>query len=76
MERKMSRRSILPSSRRHVNIFDEDWNYLERTFGMYSYPNISAGVIIRLIVHDAVKEIKEREAELLQSLRVRSEAMI
>src|ERR1700733_6894468 len=63
----MSRRALLPQSRRHVLVFDEDWAWLESAFGVYSPSRMGPGAAVRQIVHRYVKWLREREQGLLDA---------
>lgn len=60
----MSRRSELPQSRRHVLIFDEDWEFLEANYGQYSANRIGVGVAVRRIVHQQVRFLRQKAQDL------------
>lgn len=47
----MSRKAILPQSRHHILVFDEDWEFLERHFGNQSVSRIGTSSAIRTIIH-------------------------
>lgn len=52
----MSKKAERPQSRRHIQIFDQDWEYLTKRF---LYP----GPIVRQMVHLAVKQLHQRELD-------------
>lgn len=64
----MSRRLPLPQSRRHVLIFDEDWNFLNTWFGDSSTVKTGVGPAIRAIVHQRVEYLKAKQAARLDEL--------
>lgn len=53
----MSKRSDRPQSRRHILVYDEDWEWLERHAAIH---NLGVGQTIREIVHARVKLMRER----------------
>ena len=59
----MSRKTDLPTSRRHVLIYDEDWSFLENHYGNYSTNRIGAGIAARQIIHRAVLLLKQKAAD-------------
>ena len=61
----MRKKSILPQSRRHVLIFNEDWEFLERSFGA----SISVSEAIRKIVHQRCNDLRARVQRRLDSLQ-------
>jgi hypothetical protein len=63
----MSRKSALPQSRRHLMIFDEDWEFLDSQYGMYSASKIGVGTAVKMLVHQRVMQIKARATELFDS---------
>ena len=52
----MSKKAERPQSRRHIQIYDQDWEYLNKRF---IYP----GPIVRQMVHLAVKQLHQRELD-------------
>ncbi len=54
----MSRRPEIPQSRRHVIIFDEDWDFLLDHYGPHSDSRHSAGWAIRQLVHKGVLQLR------------------
>jgi hypothetical protein len=56
----MSKRAELPQSRRHILVFDEDWDFLERAFGIGSPNRFGVGPAIRQIIHAKVKDMKAK----------------
>ena len=52
----MSKKAERPQSRRHIQIYDQDWDYLNKRF---IYP----GPIVRQMVHLAVKALRQRELD-------------
>lgn len=65
----MSRKVSIPQSRRHVQIFDEDWEFLFAEFGPGSKNNIGVGVAIRTIVHRKVQDMKAKANEAFDRIR-------
>ena len=60
----MPKRHPLPSSRHHVIIYDEDWDFLTRCYGKPDGQNpIGIGEAIRAIVHAKVVGLKARARE-------------
>jgi hypothetical protein len=54
----MTKKSTLPQSRRHILVFDEDWEFLEQEFGKQSAHPIGVSEVIRMIVHARVTGLK------------------
>ena len=52
----MSKKAERPQSRRPIQIYDQDWEYLNKRF---IYP----GPIVRQMVHLAVKQLRQRELD-------------
>lgn len=52
----MSKKAERPQRRRHIQIYDQDWEYLNKRF---IYP----GPIVRQMVHLAVKQLRQRELD-------------
>lgn len=53
----MSLRVIHPATRRHILIFDKDWDALRQ---LVSGTSCQPGTLIRSIVHEAVKKVKTK----------------
>lgn len=63
----MSRKTEeLPSSARHILIYDEDWEYLKFNYGPGG-PKAELGVsrAIRAIIHQRIKGMKELERQAM-----------
>lgn len=65
----MSKKAALPQSRRHVMIYDEDWEFLQQEFGQGSKSEIGVGVAIKTIVHAKVQDMKARANEAFDKIR-------
>ena len=61
----MSRRSVLPQGRRHIWVYDEDWEFLTEHFGPDSPSKMGVGPSIRNIVHIYVKRLRAKQQELI-----------
>lgn len=59
----MTKRASLPSSRHHVFLYDEDWDFLAANYGPDSASRVGVSEVIRAIVHKKVLGLK---AEALQ----------
>lgn len=61
------KRTELAQSRRHVLIYDEDWEWLHANFGPHSTKPLGVGAAIRELVHHHVKGLRRKvEARLEQ----------
>jgi hypothetical protein len=56
----MTRRHEKPTSRRHIQIFDEDWEFLEANMGPESASPLGVGTAIRMIVHAKVQGLRAK----------------
>lgn len=63
----MSRKLDGPVLRRHVQIYEEDWEYLMRAYGPGSPTRFGVGPAIRQIVHAKVAALKAKYQELVDS---------
>ena len=67
----MSRKSLLPQHRRHVHIYDEDWEYLtqliERHYGKKADEITGVSSAIRLIIHTKVQQLKAEEQRAIDN---------
>lgn len=50
----MSRRARLPQSRRHIFVFDEDWDFLLDAYGPGTESRLGTSGAIREIIHAKV----------------------
>lgn len=55
----MSKKSPHPQSRRHVMIYDEDWEFLTQYWEQDPQARPSPGVAVRELVHKRVLALKE-----------------
>lgn len=58
----------LPASKRHVFLYDEDWEWLEARFGSHSINPIGVAKAIRTILHNRIKLLKAVEETKLNNL--------
>lgn len=72
----MSRIAELPSSRRHIIIFDEDWELLESLYGPRGAKPIGISVAIRAILHQKCKAIRQTMADRKDLEREGTEAAV
>jgi hypothetical protein len=56
----MSRKTEIPSSRRHIFVYDEDWEFLEKAYGNASENRMGVGPAIRNIIHVYVGSLKAK----------------
>lgn len=56
----MSKKSILPQSRRHVMMYDEDWDFLMSYYEQEPQGRPSPGIAVKEIVHKRVMAMKEQ----------------
>lgn len=60
----MSRRAILPQHRRHIHVYDDDWDFLETHF---ANSGVSPGVAVREMIHKWVVDLRRRVNERLDT---------
>ncbi len=71
----MSKRINLPAIRRHVEIYEEDWLFLEQNFGKHTSNPVGVGPAIRQIVHAKVKGLRAAfEAKLDSQTQAETQA--
>lgn len=56
----MSKKVGPGTSRRHVHLFDEDWDFLSTVFGRDNPKRVSVAEAIRTIVHASVRNMRAR----------------
>ena len=62
----MSRRSTHPQSRHHIILYDEDWKWLEESYGDGGTV-MSPGIWVKELVHRAVLRAKAQQQEALDA---------
>ena len=66
----MSKKSKLPQSRRHILVYDEDWEYLMRHYGPGSVrSDVGVSRAIREVLHQRVQGLRIKEAGEIDKLR-------
>ena len=66
----MSRKSVLPQSRHHILIYDEDWDWLEQHYGRGSaHAQVGGSGAIRAVLHQRVLGMKARANSIIDGLR-------
>lgn len=68
------KKSPIPQSRRHVMVFDEDWDWLNQEYGAGSKNNVGVGVAIRTIVHAKVIDMKAKANDAFDRIRSQGHA--
>lgn len=69
----MSKKTILPSTARHVVLNDEDWEYLETRFGPQGIKPVGVSRVVRSIIHKQIREWREAENQAATKLKRESE---
>ena len=66
----MTRRTVEPTRRFHLFLYDRDLEYLERRFGggAPSDSRLGVGTACREIIHDRVKRLRAKENERLTDI--------
>ena len=57
----MTKRIERPTEARHIQIYTEDWNFLNDNFGKGSEKPLGAGKAIRLIVHKYCNAVRAQQ---------------
>lgn len=57
----MSKKTLLPQSRRHIWVYDEDWDYISSRFG----EELGVSKALRNMVHQYVVNLKAKEAQAI-----------
>lgn len=58
----MTKRSTLPQTRRHILVFDEDWELLQRLYGEGSESRLGVSAAVREIVHAKCQQLRQQLA--------------
>lgn len=69
----MSRKARLPQSRRHIFVYDEDWEWIVENYGPGSESRIGISGAIREILHAKVVYEKAKFERLAEELRRRTQ---
>lgn len=66
----MSKKSLLPQSRRHIHVFDEDWEWLTMHYGDAAPPRYRIGIsaAIRALIHQKVLALRARQDRAVDAL--------
>ncbi len=59
----MPKLSNLPSSRRHIMVYDEDWAFLSEHFAKGTEANMGEGVAVRELIHKRVIAMRQAIAD-------------
>lgn len=62
----MPRKSIAPQSRRHIWIFDDDWEYIESRFGKLSPAGIGTSAAVRRLIQAWVAGMRKKEQDQIE----------
>lgn len=65
----MSKRSILPQTRRHIWLYDEDWEFMLQMWGRDSPSRVGVSVAIRELIHRRIGQIKQSQVDELDEQR-------
>lgn len=72
----MSRRSKLPQHRRHIFVYDEDWEFLHESYGPGTESRLGVSGAIREVVHQKVLVLRAQlQAEYDRLHRVERETV-
>jgi len=73
----MTRKSPLPQARRHILVYDEDWEFLASLYGPGGLqPSMGISPAIRAIIHKWVRNFKARQAEVPGTSQVRQPKLL
>lgn len=56
----MSKKSDIPSRARHILVYDEDWEILDKLFGDKSPSKMGVSAACRAILHKRCKELRAK----------------
>lgn len=69
----MPRKAMLPQTRRHIFVYDEDWDWIVENYGPGSETGLGISGAIRAIIHAKVAYEKAKFERLAEELRRRSQ---
>lgn len=61
------RKAARPHTPRHIPIFDEDWEFLDKMYGPGSASKLGIGPTIRQVVHIFVTAQRAKEQEAVEA---------
>jgi hypothetical protein len=65
----MTKKALLPQSRHHVMIYDEDWKWLERHYGPGSqHEKVGISGAVKTLVHRFVTRSKDQALQRLDQV--------
>ncbi len=71
----MSRRVSLPQTRHHVYIYDEDWEFLEQTYGARTGDHpIGISEAVRTILHAKIMDMRAKAGAEFDKIRAKIKA--
>lgn len=59
----MPKKVHLPSSTRHILLYDEDMDYLQSRFGPHGTQPVGVSAVVRAIIHQKVLSLRQAEVE-------------
>lgn len=65
----MSRKHEEPTVSRHIEVYQSDWEFLQRQFGRASEAKLGVSVAIRQMIRKGVRDYQERLARKLDRAR-------
>lgn len=64
----MSKKSILPQSRHHVMVYDEDWEFLLTYCRDRAEENLGPGTVVRELIHRRVMGLREKMNQAVDAI--------
>lgn len=71
----MSKKSLLPQTRHHVFIYDEDWIFLQAAFALNGPRPIGVSAAVRHIIHQRVLQLKNQINQKLDEPKAQTQAL-
>ena len=62
------KKSTIPTIRKHIQPFEEDWNLLEKLYGPNSANQFGVGPAIRQIIHNHCQKVRLKQEQLLDKV--------
>lgn len=63
----MTRKALLPQNRRHVMIYDEDWEFINDHYGPRGPNPVGISAAIKTILHSHISKLRAKADQIARS---------